>query len=210
LHGGEATKAVRHDPNRRGSPVDLPTDRSGPSWKIERGAVEVRNANAIGKLALEPGLPMVGSASAVTGDEQCRHWGLLFAQQVTPSQTTNALAGSLARAKLDADAAQSKAEMFIRIFRCVLRQAPVAVNHPHRILRPCPAKSARPSKCCAVFRATNRKRSRGASLDYAAQDDDWQLTDDQVAEVQRRTANRNRRVFSVAEARKRLRHLEPG
>jgi len=45
-------------------------------------------------------------------------------------------------------------------------------------------------------------------LDYAAQDDEWQLTDDQVAEVQRRTANRNRRVFSVAEARRRTRHLD--
>jgi hypothetical protein len=41
-----------------------------------------------------------------------------------------------------------------------------------------------------------------AILDYAAQDDEWQLTDEQVAEVQRRIANPNRRIFSVAEARR--------
>jgi hypothetical protein len=47
-----------------------------------------------------------------------------------------------------------------------------------------------------------------AILDYAAQDDEWQLTVEQVAEVQRRIANPDRRIFSVAEAR-RLRHPGP-
>jgi len=42
-----------------------------------------------------------------------------------------------------------------------------------------------------------------AILDHAAQDTDWQLSDEQIAEVQRRTVNPSRRLFSVAEARKR-------
>jgi hypothetical protein len=46
-----------------------------------------------------------------------------------------------------------------------------------------------------------------AILDFAAEDDRWQLTDEQVAEVERRRANPKRKFLSVAEARKRLRHL---
>jgi hypothetical protein len=45
-----------------------------------------------------------------------------------------------------------------------------------------------------------------AILDSAAQDEEWQLTDEQIAEVQRRTVNSSRKLFSIAEARC-LRHL---
>ena len=45
-------------------------------------------------------------------------------------------------------------------------------------------------------------------LDYAAYDDEWQPSDEQLAEVQRLIANPNRRSFSLAEARRRSRHLD--
>jgi hypothetical protein len=52
---------------------------------------------------------------------------------------------------------------------------------------------------------TNSKWSRAPS---AAQDEEWQLTDEQIAEVQRRTVNPSRKLFSIAEARKRWHHYD--
>jgi len=54
--------------------------------------------------------------------------------------------------------------------------------------------------------AQQQARAR-AILDDAAQDDEWQLTDEQIAEVQRRTVA-SRKIFSIAEARKRSRPFD--
>ena len=46
-----------------------------------------------------------------------------------------------------------------------------------------------------------------AIINYAADDDAVQLSDDQVAEIERRVANPNRKFISLQELDKRLRHL---
>ena len=47
-----------------------------------------------------------------------------------------------------------------------------------------------------------------AIIDYGAgQDDDLQLSDEQVAEVERRMADPNRKFLSLTEVRNRLRHF---
>ena len=46
-----------------------------------------------------------------------------------------------------------------------------------------------------------------AIIDYGADGDDAQLTDEQVAEIERRVANPNRKFISLAELDKRIRHL---
>jgi hypothetical protein len=45
-------------------------------------------------------------------------------------------------------------------------------------------------------------------LDRAAWDDEWKLSDEQIADVQSRTVSSSRRSFSIAEARKRSRRLD--
>ena len=47
----------------------------------------------------------------------------------------------------------------------------------------------------------------GALIDYLAHMRDLRLTDEQLAEVRRRRANRNRPVVPLAEVRERLRQL---
>jgi hypothetical protein len=46
-----------------------------------------------------------------------------------------------------------------------------------------------------------------AIINYGAEDDDLQLTDEQVAEIERRMANPHRKFISLQELDKRLRHL---
>ena len=46
-----------------------------------------------------------------------------------------------------------------------------------------------------------------AIINYGPEDDDLQLTDEQVAEIERRMANPNRKFISLQELDKRLRHL---
>jgi len=46
-----------------------------------------------------------------------------------------------------------------------------------------------------------------AIINYGADDDDAQLSDEQAAEIERRIANPNRKFISVAELDKRIRHL---
>ena len=46
-----------------------------------------------------------------------------------------------------------------------------------------------------------------AIINYGADDDDVQLSDEQVAEIERRVANPNRKFISLAELDKRIRHL---
>lgn len=46
-----------------------------------------------------------------------------------------------------------------------------------------------------------------AIIDFGADDDDAQLSDEQVAEIERRVANPNRKFISLAELDKRIRHL---
>jgi len=45
-------------------------------------------------------------------------------------------------------------------------------------------------------------------LDRAAWDDEWKLSDEQIADVQSRTVGPSRKLFSIAEARKRSRRLD--
>ncbi len=51
-----------------------------------------------------------------------------------------------------------------------------------------------------------QKNAARAIIDYGAHDDELQLTDEQVAEIERRIANPNRKFISLAELSKRLRH----
>jgi hypothetical protein len=46
-----------------------------------------------------------------------------------------------------------------------------------------------------------------AIINYGADDDDVQLSDEQVAEIERRITNPNRKFISLAELDKRIRHL---
>ena len=46
-----------------------------------------------------------------------------------------------------------------------------------------------------------------AIINYGADDDEIQLSDEQVAEIERRIANPNRRFISLGELGKRVRHL---
>ena len=46
-----------------------------------------------------------------------------------------------------------------------------------------------------------------AIINYGADDDEIQLSDEQVAEIERRIANPNRKFISLAELDKRIRHL---
>ena len=46
-----------------------------------------------------------------------------------------------------------------------------------------------------------------AIIDYGAHEDELQLTDEQVAEIERRIASPNRKFLSLAELDKRLRRL---
>ncbi|HEV8695154.1 MAG TPA: hypothetical protein VGQ93_13370 [Lysobacter sp.] len=46
-----------------------------------------------------------------------------------------------------------------------------------------------------------------AIIDYGANDDDAQLSDEQVAEIERRIAAANRKFISLAELDKRIRRL---
>ena len=46
-----------------------------------------------------------------------------------------------------------------------------------------------------------------AIIDYGADDDDAQLSDEQVAEIERRVANPNRKFILLAELDQRIRHL---
>jgi hypothetical protein len=46
-----------------------------------------------------------------------------------------------------------------------------------------------------------------AIINYGTEDDDLQLTDEQVAEIERRIENPNRQFISLHELDKRLRHL---
>ena len=46
-----------------------------------------------------------------------------------------------------------------------------------------------------------------AIIDYASGDDEFFLSDDQVAEVERRLADPNRQFMTVSEARDRLHHF---
>ena len=46
-----------------------------------------------------------------------------------------------------------------------------------------------------------------AIIDYGADDDDVQLSDQQVAEIERRITNADRKFISLAELDKRIRHL---
>ena len=54
----------------------------------------------------------------------------------------------------------------------------------------------------------SRQNELAVALIEVAEGDqgDYRLTDEQVAEVRRRRANRDRKFVTVAEARKRLRH----
>jgi hypothetical protein len=46
-----------------------------------------------------------------------------------------------------------------------------------------------------------------AIINYGSDDDEVQLSDEQVAEIERRLANPNRKFISLAELDKRIRHL---
>ena len=46
-----------------------------------------------------------------------------------------------------------------------------------------------------------------AIINYGTEDDDLQLTNEQVAEIERRMANPHRKFISLQELDKRLRHL---
>ena len=46
-----------------------------------------------------------------------------------------------------------------------------------------------------------------AIINYGTDDDELQLTDEQVAEIERRVTNPNRKFISLQELDKRLRHL---
>ena len=46
-----------------------------------------------------------------------------------------------------------------------------------------------------------------AIINYGADDDEIQLSDEQVAEIERRIANPNRKFISLADLDKRIRHL---
>lgn len=46
-----------------------------------------------------------------------------------------------------------------------------------------------------------------AIINYGADDDEIQLSDEQVAEIERRIADPNRKFISLAELDKRIRHL---
>ena len=46
-----------------------------------------------------------------------------------------------------------------------------------------------------------------AIINYGSEDDDLQLTDEQVAEIERRMANPNRKFVSLQELDKRIRHI---
>ena len=46
-----------------------------------------------------------------------------------------------------------------------------------------------------------------AIINYGSEDDDLQLTDEQVAEIERRMANPNRKFIFLQELDKRIRHI---
>lgn len=116
---------------------------------------------------------------------------------------TASVGGPLAKSRVPKGVAGSKAKMLMSIFQRVPLQTNACVVYfamPNKV-----------SEAIGVLRSLQGDQQEAVArtiLDYAAQDDEWQLTDEQVAEVQHRIANRNRQLFSVAQARKRLRHLD--
>ena len=71
-----------------------------------------------------------------------------------------------------------------------------------------PNKLRDPIRFLSSLPEDQQQRLARVILDRAAWDDEWQLSDEQIADVQSRMVSPSRKLFSIAEARKRSRRLD--